>query len=61
MLNGETRSSARRGTGTVELSAEGRLARRLLEARRKREEMLGADLFRDPAWDILLDLFLAHE
>lgn len=33
------------------------LAAWLLMARRLREEVLGADLFSDPAWDILLDVY----
>ena len=35
------------------------LARRYLAARRRRGEMVGYDLFADPAWDMLLDLFAA--
>lgn len=31
----------------------------LLRLRRERSEMLGQDLFADPAWDILLQLFAA--
>jgi hypothetical protein len=31
-----------------------------LRARRARDELLGADLFADPAWDMLLDLFACH-
>ena len=42
-------------------SPEAALAQRLLERRREREEALGAQLFRDPAWDMLLDLFVAQE
>jgi hypothetical protein len=33
--------------------------RKLLKARRLRERQLGADLFADPAWDILLETFAA--
>lgn len=33
----------------------------LLRLRRQREAFLGLDLFGEPAWDILLDLFVAHE
>lgn len=36
------------------------LVRRLIENRRERERIFGADLFSDPAWDILLELFLAE-
>ncbi|GLI99469.1 MarR family transcriptional regulator [Sphingobium sp. BS19] len=32
----------------------------LLMARRMREEVLGAELFSDPAWDILLDVYAAE-
>jgi DNA-binding MarR family transcriptional regulator len=33
--------------------------RAILRARRAREELIGADLFADPAWDMLLDLYAA--
>ena len=36
------------------------LARRIYAARRARERHLGADLFADPAWDLLLDLYVNH-
>lgn len=36
-----------------------RLAHWALMARRLREEVIGSDLFSDPAWDILLDLYAA--
>lgn len=36
------------------------LARAVLQARRKREALF-PDLFADPAWDVLLDLFVAAE
>lgn len=35
------------------------LAAWLFMARRLREEVLGADLFSDPAWDIILDVYAA--
>ena len=35
-----------------------RLAEALVQVRRLRETHLDADLFADPAWDILLDLFI---
>lgn len=35
------------------------MARALLRARARRTDLLGVELFRDPAWDILLDLY-AH-
>lgn len=37
-----------------------RIANWSLNARRLREEIFGAGLFADPAWDILLDLFTAE-
>jgi DNA-binding MarR family transcriptional regulator len=33
----------------------------MLEARRIRDEQLGAELFAEPAWDMLLSLFIADE
>jgi DNA-binding MarR family transcriptional regulator len=33
------------------------VARTLLRARARRTELLGVELFRDPAWDVLLDLY----
>ena len=33
--------------------------RAILRARRAREELIGNDLFADPAWDMLLDLYAA--
>ena len=35
-------------------------ARRLIADRRARDATFGADLFYDPAWDLLLELFAAH-
>jgi DNA-binding MarR family transcriptional regulator len=34
-------------------------ARQVFELRRRRETLLGSDLFSDPAWDLLLYLFIA--
>ena len=39
-------------------SATVRCARQLLGLRRLREEMLGGNLFADPAWDLLLHLYV---
>lgn len=41
-------------------TAEAALARFLLRQRRRRESVLGAHHFSDPAWDIMLDLFAAR-
>lgn len=39
---------------------DARLVHRIMHQRRLREKFLGADLFADPAWDILLDLTAAR-
>lgn len=44
-----------------EASDEAKTARAMLRERRLRAEMFDAELFGEPAWDILLDLFAAHE
>jgi DNA-binding MarR family transcriptional regulator len=36
-------------------------ARTWIRVRRAREKLLGADLFADPAWDMLLDLYIEHK
>jgi DNA-binding MarR family transcriptional regulator len=36
-------------------------ARAWIRMRRTREKVLGADLFADPAWDMLLDLYVEHK
>jgi DNA-binding MarR family transcriptional regulator len=43
------------------LSLEGALARRRLAHRQQRERIFGENLFSDPAWDLLLLLFVAEE
>jgi len=42
-------------------SKEGRLAAHMLRCRGERDRLLGPDLFGEPAWTILLTLFLAFE
>jgi len=39
----------------------GEFVHRARKLRAKRNQILGTKLFRDPAWDMLLDLFAAHE
>jgi DNA-binding MarR family transcriptional regulator len=39
----------------------GEYVERMRRLRLKRKEVIGAQLFRDPAWDMLLDLFASHE
>jgi DNA-binding MarR family transcriptional regulator len=34
---------------------------RIRRLRMRRNDVIGAPLFRDPAWDMLLELFMAHE
>lgn len=34
---------------------------RMSKLRLRRNEIIGAPLFRDPAWDMLLELFVAHD
>jgi DNA-binding MarR family transcriptional regulator len=41
--------------------SEGQFARQLIKERRKREQYFDAELFGEPAWDILLDLFAAEQ
>lgn len=43
-----------------ERRARARLVRSEIRKRRQRERFFPADLFADPAWDILLDLYAAH-
>jgi DNA-binding MarR family transcriptional regulator len=42
------------------MSARTDIATAILAARRRREDMFGEDLFGDPAWDILLDLYASE-
>ena len=61
MSNSED-GNAGRAVGTdvaqADRSATVRCARQLLGLRRLREEMLGGSLFADPAWDLLLHLYV---
>ena len=41
-------------------TADPRLVRQAIRARRMRDAFLGENLFEDPAWDMLLDLYAAH-
>lgn len=38
-----------------------KLAKRAYRCRRQREVLFGSQLFADPAWDVLLDLFIAAQ
>jgi hypothetical protein len=50
----------RRGAEGNKASPEAALAARLLRARVERDAALGSALFGDPAWDMLLTLYVAH-
>ena len=40
---------------------QARLVKEILRARRRREKVFGGDLFGEPAWDILLELYAAQQ
>ncbi|MBC7504647.1 MAG: hypothetical protein H7267_02805 [Sandarakinorhabdus sp.] len=50
-------AKAKLDTKTVDLPAR---IRHIIRFRRKRDQIFSADLFADPAWDMLLDLTLAR-
>lgn len=52
---------AARGAPGQVCSAAATTARSVLRTRRLRDRWFGGELFRDPAWDILLDLYAAAE
>lgn len=45
-------------TTSAPFGSNAELARALIRLRRHRDRQLGSDLFADPAWDMLLDLFV---
>ena len=49
------------GGDSHERAAMAEFISRLRKLRLRRNELIGAPLFRDPAWDMLLELFAAHE
>lgn len=46
--------------GAIDAEASVHIAKRYLRARRERARLFPQELFADPAWDILLDLYVAH-
>ncbi len=44
----------------LERTTKAQRARRIIAERRRRERTLGSELFADPAWDMLLDLYAAY-
>lgn len=55
-----TAHAGRSGTDRDGEAALARAARQHLDARRAREKAFPSELFGEPAWDILLELFAAH-
>ena len=51
---------AKPGLGTAGEPVAARDIRRLMRIRRMRDELFPAEMFADPAWDMLLDLFAAR-
>lgn len=47
-------------TGPADQARLVTIAKRAYEMRRQRDDMLGAALFSEPAWDMLLDLFISY-
>jgi DNA-binding MarR family transcriptional regulator len=47
-------------TAPAKVNIDGCLIRRMLRARRSREQQFGPNLFADPAWDILLEAYAAE-
>lgn len=45
----------------LQRSAIGDFVQRLRRLRMRRNDLIGAPLFRDPAWDMLLELYSAHQ
>jgi DNA-binding MarR family transcriptional regulator len=45
----------------VKVETDLEIAQRIVKKRAEREELFGLGLFTDPAWDVLLDLFIARE
>jgi DNA-binding MarR family transcriptional regulator len=65
-MSGIARQISRLGTGEAQEANSTKrwndadLLRRMLNARRARTKFFNPGLFADPAWDMLLDLYLAH-
>lgn len=57
---GQTAAHQRHGGGTPASLPDPRLLRRIIRQRQLRQRFIGADIFADPAWDMLLDLAAAR-
>lgn len=55
-----TGASANAGTGGETKAMPERLVRAVQAARRRRDALFPAELFADPAWDMLLELYALH-
>ena len=53
-------AEAQRSPSVTDQPVDGALVRRLLKVRRDRERFFPAEVFADPAWDMLLDLMAAR-
>lgn len=58
-LNGSTRPPLEQRSGDRVCDPDVANVAHYLKARRRRQEIFSSELFADPAWDILLDLFVA--
>jgi len=58
--NAVSPSRAPLGTPSGFTAGRARFVRNLIRRRRERERHFAADLFADPAWDMMLDLYAAH-
>lgn len=57
---GRAKSKFVPSSSTTDLASKRELADHMLRMRRYREIELGSALFADPAWDMMLDLFVRH-
>lgn len=57
--NGAAHTGNTASHGTIPHATLVQVAKRLYELRRVRDDLLGDALFSEPAWDILLDLFVS--
>lgn len=59
-LRARLSSDQKARTGELDDGATERLIRAILRARRRRDAMFGEDLFGEPSWDLLLELYAAE-
>ena len=56
---GRKQQASARSSARIEQPPHEAIARQIYRHRRRRRELFGSKLFGEPAWDILLDLFIA--